>query len=59
MTGVGNTGGGGGGGSHNTNIRLALGMFTVFPAFGVVLPGSTATVSVDMFSEIAMIGEEV
>ena len=49
----------GGAGGHNNNVRLQLGMFTIFPANGVVLPGSSATVTVDMFSEIAMVGEEV
>ena len=46
-------------GSHNNNVKLQLGMFTIFPANGVVLPGSSATVTVDIFSEIAMVGEEV
>ena len=34
-------------------------MFQIYPASGVVLPGGQATVTVDMMSEIAMIGEEV
>lgn len=46
-------------GPGHTNIRLILGMFAIFPASGVVLSGSSATVTVDMMSEIAMIGEEV
>ena len=36
-----------------------LGMFTVYPAFGVVLPGMTQTVTVDCLAEIAGKCEEV
>ncbi|XP_057292027.1 hydrocephalus-inducing protein-like [Hydractinia symbiolongicarpus] len=47
-----------GAGAVHNNIRLTLGMFTIFPANGVVLPGSSTTITVDMASEIAMVGEE-
>lgn len=48
-----------GAGAVHNNIRLTLGMFTIFPANGVVLPGSSTTITVDMLSEISMVGEEV
>lgn len=48
---------GGAGGAHT--VRLSMGMFQIYPASGIVLPGSSTTVTVDMVSEIPMIGEEV
>ena len=52
---VGTTGGGGGGGQS----RLQLGMFTIFPAFGIVLPNGHATVTVDCAPESVGKCEEV
>ena len=49
------TGAAGGGNS----VRLQLGMFTIFPANGVILPGGAAQVTVDMFSEASAMSEEV
>lgn len=48
-------GGGGGGGQS----RLQLGMFTIFPAFGIVLPNGHATVTVDCAPENTGKCEEV
>ena len=42
-----------------SSIRLQLGMFTIFPANGVVLPGASIQVTVDMFSETSVASEEV
>lgn len=44
----GGLGGGGGGGGQS---RLQLGMFTIYPAFGVVLAGNHQTVTVDCIAE--------
>lgn len=55
---VGGTGAGtgiGGGGQS----RLQLGMFTIFPAFGIILPNGHATVTVDCAPEATGKCEEV
>eukprot|EP00794_Sanderia_malayensis_P018879 gene18879-20779_t len=55
IIGGGTTGGPGGASS----VRLQLGMFTIFPASGVVVPGGNpAQITVDMFSESSAICEE-
>lgn len=54
-TGPGTNAGGGGGGQS----RLQLGMFTIFPAFGIVLPNGHATVTVDCAPEAIGKFEEV
>ena len=48
--------GGGGIGGHQQ--KLGLGIFTISPATGVVQPGNQVTITVEMMSEIAMVGEE-
>ena len=45
----------GGGGQS----RLQLGMFTIFPAFGIVLPNGHATITVDCAPENTGKCEEV
>ena len=48
------------GATGGTNaIRLQLGMFTISPASGVVLPGGSIQINVDMFSELSSVCEEV
>lgn len=42
-----------------SSIRLQLGMFTIFPAYGDVNPGASVQVTVDMFSEVSAVSEEV
>lgn len=42
-------GGGGGGGANQA--RLLLGMFSVFPAFGYILPGGHQIITVDCVAE--------
>ena len=42
-----------------SSIRLQLGIFAIFPASGTVLPGASAQVTVDMFSETSTISDEV
>ena len=41
------------------NIRLQLGMFTVYPAVGSVQAGSSVQVTVDMIAENPGFSEEV
>ena len=42
-----------------STIRLQLGIFSIFPATGSILPGASAQITVDMFSEVSTICEEV
>lgn len=42
-----------------TNIRLQLGMFTLYPAIGTVPAGSFVQISVDMVAESPGFWEEV
>ena len=51
-------GGGGGGGGGNTT-RLQLGMFTVFPALGMVSPGNQQIIQVECQAEVTSKGDEV
>ena len=53
---VGPTGGGGGGSS---NQKVQLGMFTVYPALGFILPGGKVEITVDCTAETAGKCEEV
>ncbi len=50
-------GGGGGGGANQT--RLVLGMFSIHPAFGYILPGSHMTINVECIAESPGRCEEV
>ncbi|XP_064641495.1 hydrocephalus-inducing protein-like isoform X2 [Lineus longissimus] len=46
-------GGGGGGGGGGGPARLVLGMFTIYPAFGQVLPNNHQTINVECVAESA------
>ena len=48
-----------GGASGTSSVKLQLGMFTIFPASGVILPGGSSQITVDMISETSAASEEV
>ena len=50
---------GGGGGGGGGNQKLQLGMFTLYPAFGFILPGGKVEIIVDCTAETAGRCEEV
>ena len=50
---------GGGGGAGASQSRLVLGMFSIYPAFGYILPGAQQTITVDCIAEIPGRCEEV
>ena len=52
-------GGGGGGGAGANQSRLVLGMFSIYPAFGYILPGAQQTITVDCIAESPGRSEEV
>ena len=49
----------GGGGAGASQSRLVLGMFSVYPAFGYILPGAQQTITVDCIAETPGRSEEV
>ena len=51
--------GGGAGGAGANQSRLVLGMFSVYPAFGFILPGGQQTITVDCIAETPGRCEEV
>ena len=52
-------GGAGGGGAGANQSRLVLGMFSIYPAFGYILPGGQQTITVDCIAETPGRCEEV
>ncbi|XP_022080460.1 hydrocephalus-inducing protein homolog isoform X2 [Acanthaster planci] len=51
-------GGGGGGGGGGSTTRLQLGMFTVYPAYGVVYPNNQQVIQVECLPESTGKGDE-
>ncbi|XP_033625714.1 hydrocephalus-inducing protein homolog [Asterias rubens] len=51
-------GGGGGGGGGGSTTRLQLGMFTVYPAYGVVYPNNPQVIQVECLPEMTGRGDE-
>ncbi len=43
----------------SNQIRLTLGMFTIYPAFGSISPGSAQTITVDSVAETQGVFAEV